>query len=151
MVSNSLLVAAALVVVCGAAVAQPPSDASWEGEVRAAEAQHLKAFLANDAAALSDMLADDFIVNSPLNTVADKKQLLGMVRGGALALASFEQQIEQIRRFGDVAVVMGSDSATFAPSSRFAGTTQRRRFTDIWRYDGKRWLFAARQASLICP
>jgi ketosteroid isomerase-like protein len=150
MVHNSWLVAAALVVVCGAAVAQPPIENSWEREVRAAEAQHVKAFLANDVAALDEMFSDDFMVNSPLNTLVEKKQLLEMVRGGTLALASFEQQIEQVRRYGDVVVVMGSDTATFAPSSRFPGVTQRRRFTDLWRHDGKRWLFVARQASLIC-
>jgi hypothetical protein len=98
MVPNPGLVAVALVVACGAAVAQAPSDASWEAEVRAAEEQHRKAFLANDAAALSDMLSDDFLVNSPLNTVVDKKQLVDMVRAGTLTLVSFEQQFEQIRR-----------------------------------------------------
>lgn len=137
-------------------IAPSPSGTSssgdgWEEAVRAAEERHRQAFLANDLDALQNMLSDDFVVNSPRNTIIERDQLLGLVRSGALALSSFEQEIESVRRFGDVVTVMGEDAVTYAAPSPNAGQTHRRRFTDLWRLDDGRWRFVARQANVICP
>jgi Domain of unknown function (DUF4440) len=121
----------------------------WEQEVRAAETRHVKAFLSNNSATLDSMIADDFVVNSPQNRLVEKKELLGMVKRGILSLSGFEQKIEGIRRFGDVAVVMGEDQVTFGQPSPMAGQTQKRRFTDIWQLRGKDWSFVARQATVV--
>ena len=152
-VLQRVLLAGCLVVSAASAASAPAGSAagSWEQEVRAAEQQHRAAFLANDVAALDAMFSDDFVVNSPLNVVVDKPRLLGMVRQGVLTLSSFEQNIDQVRRYGDVVVVMGGDRVVYAAPSPNAGQTHRRRFTDLWRQDGARWRFVARQASLICP
>src|SRR5687768_508665 len=109
----------------------PPADSNdgdWEQAVRAAEQRHVAAALANDASAWEGMLSDDFVVNSPLNTIVEKPQLLGFIRSGALSVSSFEQRIELVRRFGDIAVVMGEDTAVWTPPSPNAGQTHRRRF-----------------------
>jgi ketosteroid isomerase-like protein len=140
-----------LVAAARAGAAPPDAAGSWEQEVRAAEQKHRAAFLAQDVAALQAMFSDDFVVNSPLNAVVDKARLLDMVRKGVLAISSFEQNIEQVRRYGDVVVVMGADSVVYAAPSPNAGRTDRRRFTDLWRSEGGRWRFVARQASIICP
>jgi ketosteroid isomerase-like protein len=124
---------------------------TWETEVRAAEAKHVQAFLAEDAAAIDAMLSDEFLVNSPLNSVVEKKQLVGMVKSGRLTISEFTQDIERLRRFGDVVFVMGSDRVVWAAPSPNAGKTDRRRFTDVWRLEGGRWVFIARQATLLCP
>lgn len=137
--------------VAHAGAAPPDSGDAWEQEVRAAEQKHRAAFLAGDVAALQAMFSADFVVNSPLNVVVDKARLLDMVRKGVLTISSFDQNIEQVRRYGDVVVVMGGDSVVYAAPSPNAGQTHRRRFTDLWRRDGGRWRFVARQASLICP
>lgn len=137
--------------VARAGAVPPDSGGTWEQEVRAAEQKHRAAFLAGDVVALQAMFSDDFVVNSPLNVVVDKARLLEMVRKGVLTISSFEQNIEQVRRYGDVVVVMGGDSVVYAAPSPNAGQTQRRRFTDLWRRDGGRWRFVARQASVICP
>jgi uncharacterized protein (TIGR02246 family) len=127
------------------------SGGSWEQEVRAAEQRHRAAFLAGDVAALEAMFSADFVVNSPLNVTVSKERLLEMVRQGMLSISSFEQNIEQVRRFGDVVVVMGGDTVVYAAPSPNAGQTHRRRFTDLWRQEGSRWRFVARQANIICP
>jgi ketosteroid isomerase-like protein len=139
-----------LVALARAGAATPSGD-SWEQEVRAAEQKHRAAFLAGDVAALQAMFSDDFVVNSPLNVVVDKARLLDMVRKGVLTISSFEQNIEQVRKFGDVVVVMGGDKVVYAAPSPNAGRTDRRRFTDLWRSEGGRWRFVARQANIICP
>jgi len=140
-----------LVAASRAGAAPPETAGSWEQEVRAAEQKHRAAFLAQDVAALQAMFSDDFVVNSPLNSIVDKARLLDMVRKGVLTISSFEQNIEQVRRYGDVVVVMGADSVVYAAPSPNAGRTDRRRFTDLWRSEGGRWRFVARQASIICP
>ncbi|HLA15235.1 MAG TPA: nuclear transport factor 2 family protein [Gemmatimonadaceae bacterium] len=58
--------------------------------------------------------------------------------------------MEQIRRYGDIAVVMGADSVTFAAPAPNAGRKITRRFTDIWRFQDNQWRFVARHANPIC-
>jgi ketosteroid isomerase-like protein len=125
------------------------SGGDWEQQIRSAEEHHRKAFLAKDVAALDSLFADDFIVNSPQNRIIEKNELLGMVRGGALAISTFEQKIESVRRFGDLVVVMGEDRVVYAAPSPAAGQTHRRRFTDLWQLRRDTWSFIGRQASII--
>jgi hypothetical protein len=138
-----------LLVTACATSPSPNTAGTWEQDVRAAEERHRQAFLATDTAALRAMFSDRLVVNSPLNTVVDKTQLLEMVRSGRIAISSFMQQIEHIERYGDVAVVMGQDAVVYAPPSPLAGQTQKRRFTDMWQMENGRWRFIARQATVI--
>ena len=139
--------------VLGCAGLAPASENNdnWEQEVGIAEERHRNAFLANDVAAIDAMLADDFIVNSPQNRLIEKRELLGMVESGVLAISTFEQDIQSIRRFGSIAVVMGEDRVVYAQPSPAAGRTDRRRFTDLWERRGDTWIFVARQATIIGP
>jgi ketosteroid isomerase-like protein len=147
----AVLLAAAHLFLGSSAQGAEDSGSAWEQEIRAAEKLHLKAFLDKDMTALDSLVSDDFVVNSPRNSVITKQQLLGMVRDGVLAISSFDQAIEAVRRFGDIVTVMGEDRLTYIAPSPNAGQTHRRRFTDIWRRQDGRWRFIARQASLICP
>jgi ketosteroid isomerase-like protein len=146
-ISTGLVTILALAPAC-AVRTQIPS--SWEQDIRAAEQRHVSAFRANDAAAIDAILASDFLVNSPRYEVLDKSQLMGLVRSGALSAASFNQSIEQIRRYGDIAVVMGADTVSFAAPAPNAGRQIKRRFTDIWRFQENEWRFVARHANPIC-
>jgi hypothetical protein len=139
------------VLGCAGLAPSARPDDNWEQEVQAAEERHRNAFLANDVAALDTMLADDLIVNSPQNRIIEKRELLGMVESGVLAISVFEQDIQSIRRFGSIAVVMGEDRVVYAPPSPAAGRTDRRRFTDLWERRGDTWIFVARQATIIGP
>ncbi|HKY59687.1 MAG TPA: nuclear transport factor 2 family protein [Gemmatimonadota bacterium] len=148
-----ILTAVLTLLTAGQLRAQDGVDAAdWESALRAAEARHVAAVLSNDVEAWDALLENDFIVNSPRNTVVEKAELLELVRSGWLTSSSFEQEIEAVRRFGDVAVVMGEDRQVWAPQSPNAGQTHCRRFTDIWRLDGGQWRYVARQATLVsCP
>ena len=139
-----------IVVLASACAARTPIASSWEQDIRAAEQRHLAAFRSNDAEAIDAILADDFLVNSPRYVVLDKGGLLNLVRSGALNASSFNQSIEQIRRYGDIAIVMGADNVTFAALVPNAGRQIKRRFTDIWRFQDNQWRFVARHANPIC-
>jgi hypothetical protein len=127
----------------------PRPDDDWEQQIRAAEERHRNALLDNGVAALDLMLAEDFIVNSPQHRIIEKRDLLGMVESGVLAISIFQQEIESVRRFGNIAVVMGEDRVEYAQPSPAAGGTDRWRFTDVWERRGDAWSFVARQATLV--
>lgn len=147
--SNSRVIVLIFLIAAGCAGTTRMND-SWEQDVRAAEQRHLAAFGADDPVAIEALLSDDFLVNSPRYEVLDKQQLLGLVRSGVLNTASFSQHIDQIRRYGDIAVVMGGDTVVFAPPAPNAGQNIRRRFTDLWRLENGQWRFVARHANPIC-
>lgn len=139
-----------LLLIASACAVRTAPSASWEQDIRAAEQRHVAAFLANDVAAIGALFTDDFLVNSPRYDVLDKGQLMELVSRGALTAASFSQSIDRIRRYGDMAVVMGSDAIVFGAPAPNAGRTIRRRFTDIWQYRNGEWRFVARHANPIC-
>jgi ketosteroid isomerase-like protein len=139
-----------LLLITSACAMQRPAGRSWEQEIRAAEQHHLAAFASNDPATIDALFSDDFLVNSPRYDVLDKRQLMDLVRRGTLKTSSFSQSIDQIRRYGDVAVVMGADRVVFAPPAPNAGRTINRRFTEIWRFQDGQWRFVARHANPIC-
>lgn len=145
-------VAALVVLVLTVTACAPRTrpSTSWEQEIRAAEERHLAAFRSNDAAAIEALFSDDFLVNSPRYDVLDKRQLVDVVRRGVLNTSSFTQTIDQIRRYGDMAVVMGGDAVVFAAPAPNAGRRINRRFTDIWQFQSGEWRFVARHANPIC-
>lgn len=61
----------------------------------------------SDAAALGELVRDDFIAVGPLGFVLDKQQWLGARRSGALKNTTFEWEVSSVRVFGDTAVVVG--------------------------------------------
>jgi ketosteroid isomerase-like protein len=137
-------------LIAAACASTTQMSTSWEQDVRAAKQRHVAAFAANDAAAIEALFSEDFLVNSPLYQIADKQQLINMVRRGMLNTSSFTQNIETIRRYGDIAMVMGGDIVVFAPPAPNAGQRIRRRFTDIWRLENRQWRFVARHANPVC-
>lgn len=118
---------------------------SWEDEIRQIEDECRLAFLARDVERLRQMWADDLAVNSPLNRINNRDQVLDLLQRGIIRHESIEQTIEQVARHGDVVIVMGQD----AVKNPGAPAVIQRRFTDIWRDAGGTWKLIARQATHI--
>ena len=118
---------------------------TWQQEIRAREEENRVAFLSADVASLERLWTDDFLVNSPLNFVNDKKRTLGLLQAGRIRHISFTVEIEQMARHGDVVVVMGSDRVTDPPDD----TVTQRRFTDLWRLENGAWRCFARHANAV--
>jgi ketosteroid isomerase-like protein len=117
----------------------------WQQDIQALEEQNRLAFLAQDIDTLRQLWSDDFIVNSPLNRIHDKDQILDLLQKGIILHAFFEVHIELIRRNGDIVVVMGRETVIGKP-----GTTPfHRRFTNFWYAEGRSWRLVARHANLI--
>ena len=118
---------------------------SWDTEIRAREEALRVAFLHADMRALDDLIADDYIVNSPLHKVVAKALLLQLLETGRLRHLSFESRIETMQRHGDTVVVMGGDRVVDGPD-RVCST---RRFTNLWQLTDGRWRATARHAHVV--
>jgi ketosteroid isomerase-like protein len=118
---------------------------TWEQDIRAREEENRVAFVTADLAALDRLWTDDFLVNSPLNLVNDKRLTMALLEAGRIRHTSLTPEIEHLARHGDVVVVMGSDRVTDPPD----GTITHRRFTNLWRLEGGAWRCFARHANAV--
>lgn len=123
----------------------PLSGADWQTEIAALEEEAARAFIARDVERLAELFSDDLIVNSPINRVNDKQKILELLRTGVIGHVFSELRHEQIRRDGDLIIVMGSDSVKNSDDAPLL----RRRVTDIWRKEGDRWRLYIRHANVM--
>jgi ketosteroid isomerase-like protein len=122
------------------------TELTWQDEIRRVEEEGRVAFLARDLERLRRLWSEDLAVNSPLNRINKRAQLLELLERGVIAHISFEQHIELITRHGEVVVVMGYDVVQNKPDEPPAT----RRFTDVWREEqAGSWRLIARQATIV--
>lgn len=120
-------------------------EEEWQQTIRGCEEAARAAFLAADLPALDRLWADGYAVNSPLQTVLGKQQVLGLLRSGRIRHSRFDVTIEHVIRHDDTVVVMGSDVVADPPD----GTVSHRRFTNVWQLDGGQWRSIARHAHVV--
>lgn len=126
-----------------------PTDVSapeWEREIRLLEERARRAFLDADIETLNRLWAEAFTVNSPLERINDKRQVLGLLQAGRIRHTTYDCEIEHVSRHDDVVVVMGRDHVTGPPAG-----TARRRYTNIWQLQNGEWRSIARHAQLALP
>ena len=147
-----LLFVAVAIAVCGASAASAQSKINGglgDAQLRAANAREVAAFLATDAPGLARLWSDDFIVTNPLNHVANKSQVLAMVKGGMLSFKSYDRQIEHILHYGNIAIVIGSENVEWSGKMPLAGKLLPLRYTAIWLDTGGKWQEVARHANVV--
>ncbi|HEX6251323.1 MAG TPA: nuclear transport factor 2 family protein [Gemmatimonadaceae bacterium] len=130
-----------------ATTAPARSPAGEDAVIRGLEDQERAALLNRDTVALQRMWAPGFIVNSPLNQISrDRGVVLDLVRRGLIHYSAFDRRIEEVRIMGNIAIVMGAESATPA---RAGARAVPRRFTHVWQRDAGAWRLVARHANDI--
>lgn len=135
-------------VTSSPAFAADPHDAV-EATVRRLDLAEADAVLRADFDAVEKLWARDMTVNNPFNQVVRSSG--GRVRTGAVTYASFVRNIESIQVHGDTVIAMGNEVVVPSGKSVGAGTTIRRRYTNIWMKRDGEWLLTARHANVICP
>lgn len=118
---------------------------AWEHEIRALEDQARIAFLDSDIDFLNRLWVDSYTVNSPLDRIHQKAQVLDLLKAGRIRHATYDCEIEQVSRYGDTVVVMGNDRVNGPPE----GVVARRRYTNIWQLVDGRWRGIARHAHVV--
>jgi ketosteroid isomerase-like protein len=143
------------ILACSCALAAFPAsaaaDSQAEQEVRALSAQEVQAFLGRDREKLAALWADDFVVTNPLNQLADKRQVLGMIDSGMLVLTSFTRQVEFARVYGDTVILAGSEDCVWGGKMPLAGKPSHLRFTAMWLKRSGRWQEVVRHANIVPP
>lgn len=115
----------------------------WESEIRRLEEEARRAFLDADIKTLDALWSEAFTVNSPLERINTRRQVLDLLQSGRIRHATYECEIERISRHGDVAIVMGRDEVSGPPTG-----TARRRYTNVWQLQDGQWRTIARHAQL---
>ena len=121
------------------------SSPDWQQEIARIEEECRLAFLAQDLPRLRQLWAEELVVNSPINRIHDRAQVLDLLERGIIRHEWQEQHIELMRRHGDVVFVMGRDSVRNAPD----GPVIARRFTNVWSAANGSWQLVARQATQV--
>ena len=119
-----------------------PNPPGWESQIENLQDASREAFQRQDVETLRRLWAEEFMVNSPMGRVLDREKALELLAAGVIRHASYEERVEEIRRRGDVVVVMGHDVITDAPG----GPPVVRRFTNIWAEADGTWRLIARHA-----
>lgn len=124
--------------------ARPMTD-SWKTDIERLEEEARAAFLAQDIARLRQLLAEDFVVNSPLNRIHDRATVLDLLERGIIRHLTYDVRIELITRRAGVVVVMGHDVVRNAEDE----PAITRRFTNVWGPVNGQWQMVARQATKV--
>jgi hypothetical protein len=131
-----------------AAAAQPD-----ETGLRAADAEELRIVLTGDANAMRALLHPNYIVNSPVNKIVRKDQLIKMLSEGQIASDAIERTIEATAITGNVGIVMGRETIKPKPTSELGqahgAKTLERRFTNVFVFEQGNWRLLARQSTVI--
>jgi uncharacterized protein (TIGR02246 family) len=107
-----------------------------------------RAIVTGDKATFLATLADDCVVNTPGNRVAGKAQIAEFFELGQIDYESYHKLIEHLELYGAHVLAMGQE--TYVPRNGTPSPpTVSRRFTDLWRKDGDRWVIAIRQATIF--
>lgn len=143
MVLKTILFAA----IAAAGAAQAQDAARDEREILQVEAALCRAFETGDVQALRDGLDPTFTLTDSRGTVTDLDQNLAEVASGDPDYEVFRNHGQEIRLYGDAAIVTGITSIrSHSAGEAFEGDFQ---FTDTWvRRDGG-WKLAASHASRL--
>jgi hypothetical protein len=108
------------------------------------------ALVAVPAQPMAPFLAPEVRVNAPRNIVSDHDGIVALQAADGVRYARFVRVIEHaaIRPTGEC-LLMGSETVDPTGKARLSGKRTVRRFTDLWRREGGRWLMTVRQASVI--
>ena len=108
-----------------------------EEELLKLENEFARAVTSNDADALDELLADDWVIVEPDGSFIDKARFLGVIKSGALSHESMESTDLRVRIYGNTAVVTGLT----ATKGKFMGQdfTSCEPATDIFVKQADRW------------
>jgi len=124
-----------------------------EASLRAADAEELRIVLTGDANAERTFMHPNYLVNSPVNRIVRKEQLIKMLSEGQIASDAIERTIEATAITGNVGIVMGREIVKPKPTSELGrlhgAKTLERRFTNVFLFENGDWRLLARQSTVI--
>lgn len=148
--SRTCIVAASLLLIASAALAQKPSaqtpDATnAEQAVRQQDDRRIHAQIAADTIALRRIYADDFLGIGPTGVVRNKAQVIADFTSHGLRYQSITTADVRVRIYGSTAVETGS--STMIGIDKGKSVPRDNRFTRVWVLKKGRWQLVANHYS----
>jgi ketosteroid isomerase-like protein len=114
-----------------------------QAEVLRLEKEFSEAVVKNDATAVGQFLADDWIIIDPDGGIIDKAAFLGVIKSGTLTHEMMESEDPRVRVYGNTAII----TALTKTKGKFGGQafTAEERATDVFVKHNGRWLCAFSQ------
>ena len=108
-----------------------------EEELLKLEKEFARAIVKNDAEAIEQFLADDWVIIDPDGGVIDKSRFLGVIKSGTLTHEMMESDDVWVRIYGDTALVSGLTRT----KGKFMGQefSTQERATDVFVMQNGRW------------
>ena len=102
-----------------------------------------------DIAGIEALMAPDILVNAPINKVVDRKNIVGRLKANQISYETEAlETIDFVGMRGDMVVIMGEEVLRPNKAAPYAGKTEYRRSTDVWKpFDGV-WKLWIRQATI---
>lgn len=139
-------------MLVASACATVPQGATRAG-VLAVDEQQRAMVAASDVAGLEKLAHPNLRINAPGGRVLSREQFLTNMRTGEIAAERFERTAEYVTITRNLAVVMGHETFTPAPTSElgrtFGAKPLQRRYTNIYVWQDGRWLWLARHANVV--
>jgi hypothetical protein len=107
------------------------------------------ALIADEYTVFAAALAPELVVNNPVNIVASSAMVRQLNADGKISYSQYERSIEHASLRGEMVLLMGGETVVPKGANPLAGQTVHRRFTELWRLEGERWLLSARQATIV--
>jgi ketosteroid isomerase-like protein len=124
-----------------ATAAEPP--ATWQEELFAAREAAWRGFF-GDPDALAAILTEDFVAIDrgafPFSTKAQVLEQSRQVTAAGVRLVSLAFPDNLVQRYGEVAIIYTTYSYTTRKAGGPADPEQMGRATELFRWDGRRWL-----------
>jgi uncharacterized protein (TIGR02246 family) len=116
-------------------------------EIKALESERFRAMAAGDVAALERLLGDDLVYTHSSASLDTKASLIEGIRTKRFNYQKFERPVEEVRVYGESAVVTGQARIELLGES---GTRVLNvRYTDVWVKQGDGWRMVAWQSTPI--
>jgi peptidylprolyl isomerase len=123
--------------------AAPTSTNGIQEQFKKLEEDWVKAMIARDVNALSQILADDYFIIDPEGQTSDKAQTLEGFKSGAFKFESIEFSEFKVRVYGTTAIVTGGEVVKGNYNGQSVSGTYR--FTEVFARRGTRWLAVSSQ------
>jgi ketosteroid isomerase-like protein len=144
------IVTALLLIVCAVPLIGMPRAQRHE---RRHEIDHLEelwrnAILKDDTAAMSSLLADDYVAITPTGTVQTKDETLANLRSGHMRLTTLNISDRKVRFYGSAAIVTSTaDVQGTSPDGTLSGSY---RYTRVYAQDAQGvWKIVSFEANRI--
>lgn len=122
----------------------PPNQSADEKAVAATERRRFDAQMRKDYTALEQILANDLVYSHSNGNVDTKQSYIQSIRDGKSKYDAIEIQEQQIRVYGNTAVVNGV--CLMKASSNGEAINTRIRYTDMYVKNGQQWQMVAWQS-----